>query len=170
LLPGNITLALQALVSAGFRIDPQNSRDALGSLTLSGRQQRIKFKNLNLLLDVAHNPAAARVLASNMPTVKGTTFAVASVLSDKDWTGIVAELGVSIDIWLLGKITDNHRAMEPQTLYEVVYNAGLKGSCFDSVELAFNEAIDLAGPDDQIIVFGSFHTVSSVLMIISKEG
>ena len=37
LLPGNITLALQALVSAGFRIDPQNSRDVLGSLTLSGQ-------------------------------------------------------------------------------------------------------------------------------------
>lgn len=170
LLPANIALALQALVSAGFALDPQNSCDALASLTLAGRQQKIKFKNLNLLLDVAHNPAAARVLASNMPAVKGTTFAVASVLSDKDWTGIVAELGVSIDIWLLGKITDNHRAMEPQTLSEVVYNAGLKGSCFDSVELAFNEAIHLACPDDQIIVFGSFHTVSSVLTIIAKEG
>ena len=70
----------------------------------------------------------------------------------------------------MGKITDNHRAMEPQTLSEVVYNAGLKGSCFDSVELAFNEAIHLACPDDQIIVFGSFHTVSSVLTIIAKEG
>ena len=170
LLPVNISLALQALVSAGFVINAKTCLEALNCLSLPGRQQRVKFQGVDLLLDVAHNPAAARVLAAKIPIIKGTTYAVASVLNDKDWAGIVTEIHPSVDIWLLGKITDNHRAMETQPLLEVVYNSGAEAVCFESVEMAFNRAVQLTSPDDQVVVFGSFHTVSAVLTIISKEG
>ena len=170
LLPVNISLALQALVSAGFVINARTCLEALKCLSLPGRQQRVKFQGVDLLLDVAHNPAAARVLAAKIPIIKGTTYAVASVLNDKDWAGIVAEIHRSVDVWLLGKITDNHRAMETQRLTEVVYNRGAEAVCFESVELAFDRAVQLTSPGDQVVVFGSFHTVSAVLTIISKEG
>jgi len=170
LLPVNISLALQALVSAGFVINARTCLEALKCLSLPGRQQRVKFQGVDLLLDVAHNPAAARVLAAKIPIIKGTTYAVASVLNDKDWAGIVAEIHPSVDVWLLGKITDNHRAMETQRLVEVVYNSGAEAVCFESVEVAFKRAVQLTSPGDQVVVFGSFHTVSAVLMIISKEG
>jgi len=170
LLPVNISLALQALVSAGFVINARTCLEALKCLSLPGRQQRVKFQGVDLLLDVAHNPAAARVLAAKILIIKGTTYAVASVLNDKDWAGIVAEIHPSVDVWLLGKITDNHRAMETQRLTEVVYNRGAEAVCFESVELAFDRAVQLTSPGDQVVVFGSFHTVSAVLTIISKEG
>jgi dihydrofolate synthase/folylpolyglutamate synthase len=170
LLPVNISLALQALVSAGFVINTRTCLEALKCLSLPGRQQRVKFQGVDLLLDVAHNPAAARVLAAKIPIIKGTTYAVASVLNDKDWAGIVAEIHPSVDVWLLGKITDNHRAMETQRLTEVVYNSGAEAVCFESVGLAFDRAVELTSPGDQVVVFGSFHTVSAVLTIISKEG
>jgi dihydrofolate synthase/folylpolyglutamate synthase len=170
LLPVNISLALQALVSAGFVVNARTCLEALKYLSLPGRQQRVKFQGVDLLLDVAHNPAAARVLAAKIPIIKGTTYAVASVLNDKDWVGIVAEIHRSVDVWLLGKITDNHRAMETQRLVEVVYNSGAEAVCFESVELAFDRAVQLTSPGDQVVVFGSFHTVSAVLTIISKEG
>jgi len=170
LLPVNISLALQALVSAGFAINAKTCQEALKCLSLPGRQQRVKFQGVDLLLDVAHNPAAARVLAAKISIIQGTTYAVASVLNDKDWAGIVAEIHLSVDIWLLGKITDNHRAMETQRLLEVVYNSGAEAVCFESVELAFDRAVQLTSPGDQVVVFGSFHTVSAVLTIISKEG
>ena len=170
LLPVNISLALQALVSAGFVINARTCLEALKCLSLPGRQQRVKFQGVDLLLDVAHNPAAARVLAAKIPIIKGTTYAVASVLNDKDWAGIVAEIHPSVDVWLLGKITDNHRAMETQRLVEVVYNSWAEAVCFESVELAFDRAVQLTSPGDQVVVFGSFHTVSAVLTIISKEG
>ena len=170
LLPVNISLALQALVSAGFVINARTCLEALKCLSLPGRQQRVKFQGVDLLLDVAHNPAAARVLAAKIPIIKGTTDAVASVLNDKDWAGIVAEIHRSVDVWLLGKITDNHRAMETQRLTEVVYNSGAEAVCFESVGLAFDRAVELTSPGDQVVVFGSFHTVSAVLTIISKEG
>jgi dihydrofolate synthase/folylpolyglutamate synthase len=170
LLPVNISLALQALVSAGFAINAKTCQEALKCLSLPGRQQRVKFQGVDLLLDVAHNPAAARVLAAKISIIQGTTYAVASVLNDKDWAGIVAEIHLSVDVWLLGKITDNHRAMETQRLLEVVYNSGAEAVCFESVELAFDRAVQLTSPGDQVVVFGSFHTVSAVLTIISKEG
>jgi dihydrofolate synthase/folylpolyglutamate synthase len=170
LLPVNISLALQALVSAGFVVNARTCLEALKYLSLPGRQQRVKFQGVDLLLDVAHNPAAARVLAAKIPIIKGTTYAVASVLNDKDWVGIVAEIHRSVDVWLLGKITDNHRAMETQRLVEVVYNSGAEAVCFESVGLAFDRAVELTSPGDQVVVFGSFHTVSAVLTIISKEG
>ena len=170
LLSVNISLALQALVSAGFVINAKTCLEALKCLSLPGRQQRVRFQGVDLLLDVAHNPAAAKVLAAKIPIIKGTTYAVASVLNDKDWAGIVAEIRRSVDVWLLGKITDNHRAMETQRLVEVVYNTGAEAVCFESVELAFDRAVQLTSPSDQVVVFGSFHTVSAVLTIISKEG
>jgi folylpolyglutamate synthase/dihydropteroate synthase len=54
-------------------------------------------------------------------------------------------------------------------MLDMVYNAGLKGYRCDSIESAFLKVIAEASADDQIVVFGSFHTVSSVLNIISKE-
>ncbi|MGB6310770.1 MAG: Mur ligase family protein, partial [Steroidobacteraceae bacterium] len=51
------------------------------------------------ILDVAHNPAAARVLASNLREhpIAGRTLAVCGILTDKDAAGVAAELRDSID-------------------------------------------------------------------------
>src|ERR1700681_2112475 len=53
------------------------------------------------ILDVAHNPAAAHVLARNLrghPS-GGRTLAVCGILADKDASGVVAELRDCIDAW-----------------------------------------------------------------------
>lgn len=170
LLPENITLALQAVVSAGFSIDSDICCRAINSLSLIGRLQKVKYKGINVILDVAHNPAAARILRKNLPVVAGKTFAVASVLADKDWTGIVEQMAPSVDDWLIGQINDNQRALDARSLLKVVYTAQHKGRCYQSVENAFHQAIIEASSLDQVIVFGSFHTVSAVLRVMSKEG
>jgi len=170
LLPENITLALQAVVSAGFSIDSDICCRAISSLSLIGRLQKVKFKGINVILDVAHNPAAARILRKNLPVVAGKTFAVASVLADKDWSGIVEQMAPSVDDWLIGQINDNQRALDARSLLKVVYTAQHKGRCYQSVENAFHQAIIEASSLDQVIVFGSFHTVSAVLTVMSKEG
>jgi dihydrofolate synthase/folylpolyglutamate synthase len=139
-------------------------------LSLIGRLQKVKFKGINVILDVAHNPAAAKILMENLPVVSGKTFAVASVLADKDWAGIVEQMGTSVDEWLIGQINDNQRALDARSLLKVVYTAEHKGRSYQSVENAFQQAIIEASSLDQVIVFGSFHTVSAVLTVMSKEG
>ena len=116
-----------------------------------------------VILDVAHNPAAASVLAASLTPIAGRYTAVASVLDDKDWRGIIQPLRGIIAEWRIAEIGDSDRATKAQTLHEELYNEGLKGALFASLEEAFDNAIAEAGEDDTVVVFGSFHTVTAVL-------
>ena len=169
LLPLNKTLALQALLSAGISLNVDNSRRALAAVTLRGRHQSIEYQGVRVILDVAHNPAAAKVLAQNLSAITGRTLAVASVLDDKDWSGIVAELSESVDDWFVAKISDSPRALSGQMLLELLYNTAQAAQLCDSVAQAFFAAVAEATEADRIVVFGSFHTVSSVLQVILAE-
>ena len=169
ILPRNITLGLQALLCVGFKIKPKIGQQALSSLALTGRQQRLYHRDIPILFDVAHNPAAASVLAKRLSHNKSKTFAVSSVLNDKDWSGIVTELGPFVDEWFIAEIFDNPRAANAQQLLKMIYNQGLEGSCYKSITVAFLSALERARPIDEIVVFGSFHTVSEVMGIIKKE-
>ena len=92
------------------------------------------------------------------------------MLSDKDWMGIVSELKHLIDEWFIAEISDNPRAANGQQLLEMVYTSDEKGVCYASIEEAFLQAIAGATSDDKVVVFGSFHTVSTVLAFIEREG
>jgi dihydrofolate synthase/folylpolyglutamate synthase len=169
LLPSNISSALQALYAAGFALDEVRCREALCSIRLTGRCQTVFYKDTLIVLDVAHNPAAAEVLASFLTPISGNTFAVASALADKDWKNIVSKLDDVVDHWFVGQITDNPRAMDARSLLEVVYNAGSSGEYTCSVESAFAEAINRCSKEDRVVVFGSFSVVSAVLAVMEKE-
>ncbi len=167
LLPINKTLAIQALLCAGFDLTGNCVATAMSGLSLPGRQQQLNFNGIRVIVDVAHNPAAAIALANSLASIKGRYIAVASVLSDKDWAGIVDPLGNIIDHWLIAEISDTERATKGQTLLEVLYNAGHSATLHEQVngglEKAFLTALDQATADDTLVVFGSFYTVSTVL-------
>ena len=105
----------------------------------------------------------------NLPSKNGRFIAVASVLSDKDWSGIVAPLAALIDHWQIAEISGTDRATGGQTLLEVLYNAGLSGSLNSSIEEAFLNAHSRATAEDTIIVFGSFFSVAAVLELTGGE-
>ena len=92
-------MALQALIAAELAIDCAISSDALNEIELMGRYQSAQFHGTSIILDVAHNPAAARMLAQRLEKLSGSIFAVASVLDDKDWDGIVDSLQPLIKSW-----------------------------------------------------------------------
>ena len=167
LMPSNKAAALQALSCAGFSLEADKVVAALEGLSLTGRQQQLMINDCTVILDVAHNPAAAMALAAALAPISGRYLAVASVLNDKDWPGIVGPLSGVFAQWYVGEISDSERATKAQTMHEVLYNAGLSSSLFESVEDAFNSALaevaKEASKDDVIVVFGSFHTVSAVL-------
>ena len=163
LIPSNKAAALQALSCAGLSLNADKVIAALEGLALTGRQQHLVINDCPVILDVAHNPAAAIALAAALPAIKGRYLAVASVLNDKDWPGIVEPLSTIFAEWRVAEISASDRATKAQTLHEVLYNAGLKSSLFESVEEAFKNALTEVDKDDMIVVFGSFHTVSAVL-------
>jgi dihydrofolate synthase/folylpolyglutamate synthase len=165
LLPINKTLAIQALLSAGFQLNNKAVVQALNNVHLAGRQQQLQINGVRIILDVAHNPAAAVALANSLPPIAGRYRAVASVLADKDWAGIVAPLADVFDDWQIAEISDNERATKGQTLLEVLYNAGLSSNLHKTLEEAFLNALTQAAADDVVVVFGSFYSVSAVLKL-----
>jgi dihydrofolate synthase/folylpolyglutamate synthase len=119
-----------------------------------------------VILDVAHNPAAAAALAhslSRMPRAD-RTYAVFAMLRDKDIGGVVAAMKPHVDEWLVGGI-EGARGADSVFMQHELARAGVlePTSSYGSVAAAYLQACDMAGQNDRIVVFGSFHTVAAVL-------
>ena len=117
------------------------------------------------ILDVAHNPAAARVLARNLRDLPsaGRTLAVCGILADKDAVGVVAELRDCVDAWWCVP-TDGERGRSGVSLAQTISAAvAAPVSAAQSASAGCAAASARACPEDRIVVFGSFHTVGPAL-------
>src|SRR5450631_476931 len=140
-------------------------RRGLGEVQLAGRFQFVPGKP-TLILDVAHNPHAARSLAQNLAGLPPcpNTYAVFSMLKDKDMAGVVAALDPQIDTWLAAGI-DTPRGATPEKLEQVLEQCWVRGEikiCANITE-ALRYAYNAAGENDRIVAFGSFYTVAEVM-------
>ena len=119
------------------------------------------------ILDVAHNPAAAQVLAANLRASRsaGRTFAVCGILADKDAAGIAAALSDCVDVWWCTS-TDGARGQSGAALAQTVraaVRAPVEVEVAEQLADACAAAFRNAGPRDRILVFGSFHTVGPAI-------
>ncbi len=140
-------------------------RRGLVEVQLAGRFQFVPGKPA-LILDVAHNPHAARSLAQNLAGLPPCphTWAVFSMLKDKDIAGVVEALDPHIDTWLVAGI-DLPRGATSAELEQVLQQQRVRGaikSC-NSIAAALRYACEAAGENDRIIAFGSFHTVAEAM-------
>ena len=117
------------------------------------------------ILDVAHNPAAARVLARNLRDRPGAgrTLAVCGILTDKDAAGVAAELRDCVDAWWCVS-TEGERGRSGAALAKTVrLEVAAPVEAADSTSAGCAAALAHANPGDRILVFGSFHTVGPAL-------
>jgi len=168
----NASGALAALEALGQRlpVSQQAVRQGLLGIELAGRFQVLAGRP-TVILDVAHNPHAAAVLAANLDSMGffPRTLAVFGMLSDKDVAGVVGRLGGLVDHWYLGGTT-GPRGLPSLQLADIL-RARLPAatmSCFDDVAAAFAAAQRAAGADDRIIAFGSFLTVADVMRALGR--
>lgn len=163
----NASAALAALDALKGRlpVSMQAIRRGLLEVELPGRFQVLPGRP-TVILDVAHNPQAAAAFADNLGNMGffAKTFVVVGMLGDKDIAGTLAALRGKVDHWLVATL-DVPRGAASEQLAEAIAAGGLGGSveCFPSPEAAFAAASKLAGENDRIAVFGSFHTVANVL-------
>ena len=163
----NASAALAALdvLREKLPVDMSAVRRGLGEVSLPGRFQVIPGKP-QLILDVAHNPHAARSLAQNladMPSA-GKTFAVFAMLKDKDMAGVVRALRAQVDVWLVAGIAVPRGATAAE-LARVLDEEGVTGTVktFATVTDALRHACNEAAENDRIAAFGSFYTVAEVM-------
>ena len=163
----NAAAALAALEAVRARLPVSEAaiRQGLAQACVAGRFQRIA-RAPDVILDVAHNPEAARALAATLreQPVAGRTLAVVGMLADKDAAGVFAALRGEIDAWWTCT-PDSPRAQNAEALAALLRaHAGRAPvSVQPDVNTALAEAQSAAHEGDRILVFGSFYTVAAVL-------
>lgn len=168
----NAALALAALDAVRERlpVSMQAIREGLMQISLPGRFQVLPGLPA-IVLDVAHNPQAARVLAENLSSMGffGKTHAVLGMLSDKDVEGCIAALRGKISRWFLASL-EGARGLSAEALAARLQGAAPDASyaCHTNPEAAFAAAREVARESDRILVFGSFYTVSAVLRALGR--
>jgi dihydrofolate synthase/folylpolyglutamate synthase len=164
---GNAATALAALEQLDDRVrfDRASVERGLRTVALPGRFQRhADPRGFEWILDVAHNPDSARVLAGNLAQfpVRGRTLAVCGMLGDKEVNHVLSELRASVDRWFAAR-TAGPRGLSDAQLAERARGAGIDAQAAGSVVEAMARAAAAAGKGDRIVVFGSFHTVGPAL-------
>jgi dihydrofolate synthase / folylpolyglutamate synthase len=141
-------------------LEMQAVRRGLAEVTLRARFQVLPGRP-QIILDVAHNPEAAKILADNLLAsgYAPETIAVCGMLRDKDIAGVLAAVARRITRWHLATLS-GPRGASADELAPHVHGAVER---FATPALAFAAAVKRAHENDKIVVFGSFLTVGEVL-------
>ncbi len=164
---GNAAAVLALLDVAGLQRATEKAlvESVLPHVRLAGRGQRISAAGCEWLLDVAHNPAAAGVLADTLADSEfaGRSIALIAMLDDKDVEATSAALDPHVDLWIATTALSG-RAVAADELARRIANATLR-PCL--VAAAIDDAIESARREasgsDRILVTGSFYVVGPVL-------
>jgi dihydrofolate synthase/folylpolyglutamate synthase len=178
----NASAAIAALYALRARLgwNPDAIARGVANARIGARLQRFgavpESRAAELIVDVAHNPQAARVLGEwlRAEPAAGRTLAVFGALGDKDVRGVVDALGGEIDAWFLaGLDRDSPRGLAAAALYDLVGRAsvawtGQGGRAADvsthaDVASALAAACAHAQAGDRVLAFGSFFVAAAAL-------
>ena len=163
----NASVVLEALdcLRAQLPVAMQEVRRGLIEVELAGRFQVLPGRP-TLVLDVAHNPQAARVLADNLGSMAfhPETWAVFGMMRDKDIAAVVRAMKGRVTRWMLCDLA-GPRAASAEELAAILRAEGISEpmTCFADPSIALAAVRDQANEDDRIVTFGSFLTVAAVL-------
>ncbi|MBE2211410.1 MAG: bifunctional tetrahydrofolate synthase/dihydrofolate synthase [Xanthomonadaceae bacterium] len=162
----NAACAIAALRSIGFEAGPEVYARGIEQAHVGARLQRIDHGGIDILIDVGHNPQAARALAEALRAMqgRGRTRAVYAALGDKDVTSVVETLRDVIDDWYLaGSESAGPRGLKAEALAARMPADLSVGGRYDTVDAAIDGALGDARAGDRLLVFGGFHAAEQGL-------
>ena len=170
----NAATAIAALRALDIDIPTGAFARGVATASVPGRLQRLDLQGVPVIVDVAHNPQAARELAQWLQAepVTGATHAVFAALSDKDVEGVVAALQQDVAHWHLAGLQDvGARGQDVDALAaRLAASAAASGSRHTSVAAALQAVRSAAEPGDRILVLGSFHTAAEAIRFLRSGG
>ncbi len=173
----NLALGLRAaellLERLGVAPRAEAALAALAGLSWPGRFQRVCLPGgTEVVLDVAHNPAAARKLAAVWRRVYGSRRAtvIAGLAADKDYTSFLAALAPLAVRFVLtapdfGGSDNRSGAADPQAMARALekHGRGVSVQVAGSVKQALESAL---GNPEPLLVTGSFRTVGEAMRFL----
>ncbi|QGM80805.1 bifunctional folylpolyglutamate synthase/dihydrofolate synthase [Otariodibacter oris] len=177
----NTATALTVLTQLPFDISDEILQETAKIAAMPGRFQQLQDQDFakfshnrplaKVIVDVGHNPHAARYLAAQLTHLKSHKkhiYAVFSALVDKDISGIVKPLTDIIDEWHCAGLT-GYRGQSGTDVYNKLIHElpSAKAYQYERVEDASLVLFEKTTENDAIIVFGSFHTVADFMLWIN---
>lgn len=153
---------------------PSNPIATLTQATLVGRMQKVQSPKGVLLLDVAHNPASAQLLANelkrqNYVSPRTKIPAVLAMMADKNIVEILSPLLDCVEHWYCADLPNNERAAKAADIAAILFSLGVPKcsvTCGESVASMIDQWALEPSQDplqDPLLVFGSFFTVAAAL-------
>jgi len=158
---------ISLLIEEGFSITQAQIEKGLIEVRLAGRFHQVPGPVLRIF-DVTHNEQGALSLLELLieSSFQGRTVAILGMLKDKDASTVSAILKPAVDEWYIAGLSGS-RGMSADTLA-----LELKGvvdeekvNTFGTIPMAYRAAMANAREGDRLIIFGSFHTVASVMVL-----
>jgi dihydrofolate synthase/folylpolyglutamate synthase len=148
---------------------PELLERGIRAVSLSGRFERISQQPA-IWIDVGHNPMAATAMAAALAGVgESENIAkcrcVIGMLVDKDAERVAEELRHVVDSWYCAGLKGERGQTGAALASRLQKAAGTQTvNVFETVSQAFDAAIEDSGPNDGILVFGSFLTATEALL------
>lgn len=164
----NASAALAVLDALRARLPVSQGHVKRGLLEVEwpGRMQVLPGRP-TVVLDVAHNPHAARALDDALGGMgyHPNTYAVFGMLRDKDIDSVIEILKGRFDHWFiagLDAVSERGATLDTLAQKMAAHGLGERFSRHVSIAQAYAAARERAGQDDRIVAFGSFYTVAEI--------
>jgi len=168
----NAAAVLAVIESLGLDglLTPAQVNAGIGKLTVPGRFQVIDQRP-RWVLDVAHNPAAAEVLAASLAGIarRGRVTAVIGMLADKDVPGMVGAIAGLVDNWIAVTVAGSRAAGAAALAQEIAAHTGKPCLIEPRIDRALAIAAERAAPEDLVLVTGSFYLVGPALEWLAER-
>jgi len=153
----NLATACQALSLAGVECGDADVA-AVAKLGLFGRCEQQHIGGVSCWFDVGHNLPAVQRFLQQLPACAGTRHLVFGMMADKPVDAVIGLFDGMAARWYLAA-PQIPRAAPTARLREGLPDTAQYQE-YASVAAAARAALDAAGGEDQVVVFGSFYTVA----------
>jgi len=162
--------ALEVLERQGhFRVKAAHINEGLSETRWSGRLEWLS-RQPPMILDGAHNYAGMTALCQALQEEYSyrRLVVVLGIMADKDLRGMLHKLAPLADHIILTR-PRYERAAEPESLLDLAGDFADRMEVIRPVEAALGRAVDLAGPEDLVLVTGSLYFVGEVKEIQERQ-
>ena len=154
----NMALSITALLEAGFTLEEQKVRKAVGNASLLGRMERVSD---NVYMDGAHNIASVEALVETIKTRfpdQPIRFIV-GMLKDKDYVSMIRKLEEVAESFEFIEFK-HERALAPEVLYKhCLHSKKVITKDIDEIDLKNTKKNSVT------IVTGSLYLISEIRKI-----
>ena len=166
----NLSLAVAALDASAAFVSEDGVQRGVSTATIPGRFQQIEYKGRTVLLDGAHNPDAASVLARSLDVQFGDRryALVTNMLAGHEPQAFFEILRDRVSSVSVVPV-DFHRATPVEKMVSQLESLFPQVTGYATPLEGLDAAVANAAPDEVILVTGTFYLVGELLRILRDD-